>query len=386
MLSVLIGVLSIVVMLSLAQSGHKTISRRVEQAGGMRLILWFPSGDSERLVQQRTKYDKGLTIEDVELLRDIPYLKLLSSASTYGEFPVFHTADQRVENVDVVGAAFGFTDVFSWNLESGRNLVVEDAVERRRVAILTKPLADRLFKDKEPIGQTITVLSKPYRVIGVMEKSSMFGLNFGFDWDESVFIPQVTAEVREGMPKDAKMIIAQTEDPKYNPSVVKLANGRLLAQHRGVEDFESLDFSDLLQQFYDFFKILDMVVAFIAGISLFAGGIGVMNLMLVSVSERVREIGIRKALGASRIDILTQFMIEAMTLSLVGGLIGVIAGLIITTLAHVAILQVQENWLATYSTSGIVGSFALTGAIGLLFGALPAWRASRLDIVECLRR
>jgi putative ABC transport system permease protein len=165
-----------------------------------------------------------------------------------------------------------------------------------------------------------------------------------------------------------------------------MANAVLLTNHRGVEDFKSLDFSSFLAQFYTFFRVLDMIVAGIAGISLIAGGIGVMNIMLVSVTERVREIGIRKALGASRTDILWQFLIEACTLSLTGGIIGIIAALAVTTIANIAIQHLQETWVGTYSVLGVGLSFSVTTGIGLCFGAVPAWRAARLDVVECLRR
>ena len=133
-------------------------------------------------------------------------------------------------------------------------------------------------------------------------------------------------------------------------------------------------------------RVLDLIVAGIASISLFAGGIGVMNIMLVSVTERVREIGVRKALGATRRDILAQFLVEAITLSLTGGLIGVAGGLATTYAAHAVIKNFQESWIGTWSVLGVGLSVGVTCGIGLLFGAVPAWRASRLDVVECLRR
>ncbi len=164
-----------------------------------------------------------------------------------------------------------------------------------------------------------------------------------------------------------------------------LANKALLVNHRGVEDFESLDFSGFLEKFYSFFKILDAIVALIAGISLFAGGIGVMNIMLVSVTERVREIGIRRAVGASQSDILSQFLLEACTLSFTGGLVGVALGLGVVAIVHPIVHHFLDSWVGTFSGVGVALALGVTGGIGLLFGVVPAWRAARFDIVECLR-
>ena len=182
------------------------------------------------------------------------------------------------------------------------------------------------------------------------------------------------------------MVLGLTTDPSKNADVVTMANAMLLSQHRQIEDFRSLNFADMLEQFYDFFVVLDLIVALIAGVSLFAGGIGVMNIMLVAVSERVKEIGIRKAVGASVPAIMGQFLIEATTLSLTGGIVGVLLGVGVTVVAHQVIIRFMESWIPTFSMWGVGLSLGTTAFIGLVFGAVPAWRAARLDIVECLRR
>jgi putative ABC transport system permease protein len=388
MLSVTIGAFSIVVMLSLAESGQKTLARAIEEIGGMRMILWVPSEGREITAREKALYDRGFTERDMASLREIPYLANITSESTYGAEDVWEQADKRAK-ADIVGAREGLLTILNWQVEEGRSLTEEDNLQKLRVAVITTPLAEKVFPEvpiAQVIGRTLSVGRRPYVVVGVLEKRELMGINFGFSWETSVFIPQLTAEERDGRPEEARFFVGLSADPEKNASVVKMANAALLNNHRGVEDFRSLDFSSFLKEFYTFFLVLDLIVALIAGISLFAGGIGVMNIMLVSITERVREIGVRRAVGASRFAILSQFLIEASTLTLAGGLLGVGIALGVTLGANALILNFVESWVGTISLLGVALSLGSTAGIGLVFGALPAWRAARLDIVECLRR
>jgi putative ABC transport system permease protein len=386
MLSVTIGTFSIVVMLSLAQSGHRTLSQAIESIGGSQLLLWIPSEGKTASLRDKAVYDRGFTDVDLEQLRSIPHLATATVMAGYGRESVWSTPD-ATKSADITATELGLFEILGWEVAWGAPLTRRDLDEKRRVAVLTAPLAEALYGEPaKAVGQTLTVGRKPYVVSGVLEERDLFGVNFGFSWTDTVFVPISTAEKREGRPEAARFVVGLTEHARYNDSVEAIGNSRLLVTHRKVEDFESLDFGSFLEQFYTFFVALDVVVALIAGVSLFAGGIGVMNIMLVSVSERVREIGIRKALGASRGVVMSQFLLEAMALSLSGGLIGVGVGLVTVTLAHLAIAQVQETWVPVWSVGGVASALGSTAAIGLFFGAVPAWRASRLDIVECLRR
>ena len=388
MLSVTIGAFSIVVMLSLAQSGQKTLASAIEQIGGARMVLWIPSEGEVSSARDRAVYDRGLTDDDLAALRRVPYLDRVACQATYASEEVWATADNR-QKADITGVGAGVLETLNWKVDHGRALEDSDGEQRSRVAVITAPLAESLYPGRDldaVVGQTLMVGKKPYVVVGVLEKRKMMGIHFGFSWEQSVFVPLLTAEKRDGRSEDARFFVGLTEDAARNKSVVEMGNAALLANHRGVEDFESIDFSGFIEQFYTFFRVLDLIVAGIASISLFAGGIGVMNIMLVSVTERVREIGVRKALGASRRDILWQFLIEAITLSLSGGLVGVGLGLGVAMAANALIGHFEETWVGTLSLLGVGMSLGVTGGIGLLFGALPAWRASRLDVVECLRR
>ena len=388
MLSVTIGAFSIVIMLSLAQSGQRTLSAAIEQIGGARMVLWIPSEDEAYSARDKARYDSGFTDQDLASLRAVPYMASVASEATYGTESIWASADNR-QKADIVGVGGGVLEILSWKVAHGRPLTDDDGALRRRVTVITEPLAAELFPGRsldDVVGQTIFVGQRPYIVVGLLERRELMGIQFGFSWETSVFVPLQTAEKRDGRPEEARFFVGLTVDATRNASAVAMGNATLHNNHNGVEDFQSIDFSSFLDLFYTFFLVLDMIVALIASISLFAGGIGVMNIMLVSVTERVREIGIRKALGASQTDILWQFLIEACTLSLAGGVIGVILGLAVTFLTNLAIQQVQSTWQATYSTVGVALSLGVTSGIGLLFGAVPAWRAARLDVVECLRR
>jgi putative ABC transport system permease protein len=386
MLSVTIGTFSIVVMLSLAQSGHRTLASAIESIGGARLLLWIPAEGKTPSASDKAVYDRGFTDTDLAQLRSIPHLQTATVMAGYGRESVWATPDAP-RSADITATELGLFEILTWQVVWGAPFTRRDLDEKRRVAILTEPLAAGLYGSAaKAVGQTVFVARKPYVVGGVLAKREMFGVNFGFSWTDTVFLPIPTAEKREGRSEQARFVVGVTEDAVYNDRVEAIGNAQLLVTHRSVEDFSSLDFGSFMGQFYNFFLALDVVVAMIAGVSLFAGGIGVMNIMLVSVTERVKEIGIRKALGASRGVVMSQFLLEAMALSLTGGLLGVGAGLVVVTVAHAGIATVQENWVPVWSVGGVGAALGSTAAIGLFFGAVPAWRASRLDIVECLRR
>jgi putative ABC transport system permease protein len=376
MLSVTIGTFSIVVMLSLAQSGHRTLSSTIESIGGSRLLLWIPSEKRVATGRDKAIYDRGFTDVDLDQLRSVPHLRTVTVMAGYGRESVWSTPDEPA-SADISGMELGLFEILTWDVAYGAPFTRRDLDEKRRVAILTAPLAENLFgSPAKAVGQTVMVARKPYVVGGVLERRDLFGVNFGFSWTDTVFLPISTAEKREGRPDEARFVVGLSDDPEFNSSALAVGTARLLVTHRGVEDFETLDFGSFLEQFYTFFLALDVVVAMIASVSLFAGGIGVMNIMLVSVSERVKEIGIRKALGASRGVVMSQFLLEAMALSLTGGLVGVGVGLVTVSLAHLGIGALQESWVPVWSVGGVAAALGSTAGIGLFFGAVPAWRAS----------
>lgn len=383
-LSVTIGAFSIVVMTSLAEAGSMTLARSVEEIGGARLVWWVPS--PSRDARDRDLYAKGITLQDAEALQDLPFVRLTTGMATMDQETVYYRANNTAK-VDIVAMLDGLLAGLSWEIEKGRAIEPSDHSTYARVCVISHELAERLFPDGPSLGEHLTVLAKPYLVIGVLKPRKMLlNVSLGFDWEKSVFIPLSTAQKREGVARGNLVLVAFTKTPADNRNVMALGNGKLLSRHNGVADFKSIDFGEIIGSFNKFFAIVNLIVGVVAGISLLAGGIGVMNIMLVSVTERVREIGIRKSLGATVGTILFQFLSEAVVLSSTGGLIGVLLGIAVVFGANLVVAEMTPFWVPTYSWIGIGLALGTTGSIGVLFGAIPAYQAARLDIVECLRR
>jgi putative ABC transport system permease protein len=182
------------------------------------------------------------------------------------------------------------------------------------------------------------------------------------------------------------MLVAKTDDARSNDPVKRILNARLMERHHGVDDFTIYDFSTIMTKFEQVFAILEAIVGLIAGIALLIGGVGVMNMMLVSVSERVREIGIRKALGASPWDISAQFLCEATLLSGLGGLLGTLSGALVASLASVVIQGMVATWVGVVSKAAVAAAMGVSLGVGVGFGWLPARRAGRLDPIVAMRR
>jgi putative ABC transport system permease protein len=223
-------------------------------------------------------------------------------------------------------------------------------------------------------------------VVGVLSRSQRFGVNFGFDWDKLVILPHET--VAESLPatRPSAILLIKTDAPSSNESVKRIINLRLLRRHHGIDNFLIIDFSELLRQFYTAFTVMEAIVGGLAGFALLIGGIGIMNMMLVSLTERVREIGILRALGARPRNIRSQFLIEATLLSAFGGIAGVGGGAGAALGASALIVRFSGTWLG--GVSYVAVSIALLAAlgVGVLFGWLPAQRASALSPVEAMRQ
>jgi len=384
LLSIAIGAFAIVLMSSLAQSGFQTLRRGIEELGGARLLFLVPK-QPERARSKAAAYDTRLTRLDHEVvLADVPHVAEHCRYTTLRDRNVLADSGLSVR-ADLVAADSRFFDFFSLPLAAGRRFDALDDGEHAAVCLVGKQVAASLWQGGA-VGRWLSVGGVRCHVIGELAERPRFGINLGFDWLKLVVMPAQTAadylpEVERG-----GLIVARTDDAQHNDIVKRILNARLMERHHGIDDFSLLDFAGVLRNFYAIFTVMQLLVGCIAGLALVVGGIGVMNMMLVSVSERVREIGIRKALGASPRQIRAQFLTEAALLSGVGGVIGSGLGAASAVLASALIVRLLQSWVGLLSWPAVAAALATALGTGLTFGWVPAKRASALSPVEAMHR
>jgi putative ABC transport system permease protein len=383
-LSITIGAFAIVLMSSLAESGLTTLSRGIEELGGARLILLVPKVP-ERAEHKRGMFAPGFERKDMGRLFDrVPHLVETTMYASLGTRDI--TSDQgKQERTDLVAGDSRFLDAFRMRVGRGRSFSEEENQRRARVCVVGPKLAKKLWKG-DPIGRSVTLGALRCRVIGVLADNDRWGVGFGFDWLDLLVAPLEAAADVEPTARVETVIVAKTDDARANDPVKRILNARLLARHHGVDDFTLYDFSTIMTKFEAIFTIMESIVGLIAGVALIIGGVGVMNMMLVSVSERVREIGIRKALGAAPGDISAQFLCEAALLSGFGGLLGTLGGALGAALASALIKSFLPTWIGSVSTAAATAAMAVSLGVGVGFGWLPARRAGRLDPIAAMRR
>lgn len=379
-LSITIGVASIVAMTSLAESGLMTLTRGVEDIGGTRFIWIIP--DQPKQAKGKTDaYPRGLTWGDrLALAARIPSIEsIVASRRSYND--TVETAGQPPAVATVLLTEAGYFKAYKMGIGEGRPLEDADRREGRRVMVIGGLLSKRLFPAGQALGKEVAFQGGRYKVVGVLSPNLKNGVKLGFDWDRIAIVPLMPAGP-DGEVEEISVTVKKTEDGER---AIRVANALLLHRHNGVDNFQFLDFAGLLKNFFLAFSIMKLVVALISGVALMIGGVGVMNIMLVSVNERMREIGLRKALGATEGVILTQFLIEAVMLSLVGAVVGVATGWVAVKGATAVIMQLATGWVPSFSMTAVVAGVVAAFAVGVFFGWYPAKRAAQLDPILCLR-
>lgn len=384
MLGVIIGVAAVIVMISISAGTEAEISEAINQLGSNLVFIQgsMPRGGPG----QRSPQGGGLKMDDVAAIRE--RIKGVTGV----------TVDQRtstnikagnitLENITILGSTPDYAEVRGLAVGTGRFFTEQDNDRTQKVAVLGSEIAAKLFGSTNPIGQSLTVENTKLAVIGVMEPK---GLVAGTNYDEVVFVP-INLIFKKFMPSfvarfmgdNVRQITVSVAKDADMSSVIEQIT-ILLAKRHNVT-LNSLDFSVLTQE--DIITTQESttssfrtLLAWVAGVSLIVGGIGIMNIMLVSVTERTREIGLRQALGATPRDVQIQFLAEALILSLLGGIIGVLAG--IGGAILFGVLSDMHTVIAPYS---IGLSFTSAALIGIFFGFLPAQKAARLDPIEALR-
>ncbi len=380
-LGIIIGVSAVIIMISIGLGAQREIEARIASLG-TNLILVTPGTSSSGGVRQAAGSFSRLTIEDFDLLKkEATYLE--------GVSPVIMTRGQVIGgdgnwNTIISGVSMDYLTIRFWDVESGYSFTESDIKGKKKVCILGKTVAINLFPDSDPVGQKIRIRNVPFRVIGVLtEKGQSVG---GSDSDDIIIAPYTTVKTR----LSGRNFIPQIMCSAINSDFIDLAQEEVrelmrlshnLDPYAGDQDnFTVRNQSEITEAQTESTQIMTTLLASIAGVSLLVGGIGIMNIMLVSVTERTREIGIRVALGARESDILTQFLVEAVVLSLFGGLLGIILGF-----GGIYLVEAISGMATAVDTDAILLAFSFSGVIGVLFGFLPARKAASLNPIDALQ-
>ncbi|HEY9722209.1 MAG TPA: ABC transporter permease [Oscillatoriaceae cyanobacterium] len=380
-LSIMIGAGAIVAMTSLAQSGLDTLTQGIEAIGGTRFVWILP--DSPKLGKnKRSNYVGGLTMGDRTAIAqaDAAYLDMIvADKRFYSELVDADSGGNLVTTV--LATEPQYFGAFKLPIGQGRALTAEDLAFGSRVAVIGSELAQKLFPHQAALGGEVRFRGDRYRVVGVLAPHRNQNVQLGYEWNRVVIIPVTAPAVGAGI-TEISLTVRQTGQ---SDRAIRIANAILQQRHHGVDDYQFLDFGGLLKNFFTAFAIMKLVVGLIASVALLIGGVGVMNIMLVAVNERMREIGLRKALGATRAVILRQFLIEAVVLSLFGSVLGVASGLGVAEGASAVISLINDSWVPSISLPAVGIALVASATVGLFFGWYPAKRAAELEPIACLR-
>ncbi|NWF91710.1 MAG: ABC transporter permease [Syntrophaceae bacterium] len=382
MLGIIIGVGAVIAMIAVGSGAKARIAEQIASMGSNMLIVLSGSSTSGGL-----RHGSGtvptLTVEDAKAIsNEIPGVKYVAPSLSGVAQVVF--GNQNWSTI-INGSTPEVLEIRDWPLASGRSFTQQDIDGATKVCLLGKTVADNLFGGIDPIGQIVRIKNVPFTVIGVLAPKGQS--TWGQDQDDIIFVPLTTAQKRLfGMqfPGMVRVISVQAREPEVMKSVENQITDLLRQRHRiqpnQENDFSVRNLTEVLSSAEQSANVMSLLLGAIASISLIVGGIGIMNIMLVSVTERTREIGIRIAVGAKGRDILLQFLIESLVLSLIGGIVGIGMGVVGTL-----ILSSLTQWPTLFSIEAILLAFLFSGSVGVFFGFYPARKASLLNPIEALR-
>ena len=375
MLGVIIGVLAVTMLVSVGDGARAYIDKTLSGIGTNLLIVQPGRRETRGMGGPTGNIARPLTMDDVRaldrqgtLLRDVSPIVAGGGAIRF---------ENRQRDSTVFGVSASFSDLRNMHVDVGNFIRDEDVTARRRVAVVGRTVAKALFGSESPLGRTIRIADGRFRVVGILEQK---GTSLGFDLDDLVFIPATAASDLFHQDFLSQILTAARNKAEVAQAIEQIEE--ILAQRRnGDNEVTVQSQDDLIGVLGTVTSAMTAALLAIASISLLVGGIGIMNIMLVSVRERTREIGVRRAIGATRTDILLQFLIEALVLATLGGLIGLgIGGSLIAAVNNYApdVPLKLSPWIAAIA-------FGASFAVGIASGVVPARRAARLDPVEALR-
>jgi putative ABC transport system permease protein len=381
MLGIIIGVSAVIAMVSIGQGAQRSVQ---DQIAGIGTNLLFVSAGAQNVGGVRTGTgDTGtntLTVEDLDAIkREVPSISMVTPAINTRSQLIFGSQNW---NTQIQGVSEQYPDIRKWNVQDGSFFTDADVRTAARVIVVGQTIADNLFPGTDAVGQTVRVKDLPFRVVGVMARKGQD--QQGRDQDDTAFAPYTTVQKKIlGSPRvQIAYVSAISQDATYT---AQMQIGQLLRQRhklgpQDADDFSVRNMTDIAEAANETNSIMTILLASIASVSLLVGGIGIMNIMLVSVTERTREIGIRMAIGARSSAVRTQFLIESVVLSSTGGLIGILLGLGVSLL-----IPSLLGWPTLVSTAAVIGSVIFSAAVGIFFGYYPARKAAALDPIDALR-
>jgi putative ABC transport system permease protein len=375
MLGIIIGVGSVIGSVSLTSGATKQVENQVASLGE-NVVTVFSGNFTSGGMRGGWGSAPTLTIEDATAISHLPNVVAVS--------PEVRTRAQVLANglnwnTQILGESPDYPQIRNWSVASGSMFSDQDVRGLAKSAVIGKTVADQLFPNQDPIGQTVRIRNLPFKVVGLLD-SKGFNL-FGQDQDDVVIIPYTSHMRRINSATFVNSILVEAASDKVINDVQTAITDMLLARHRSREqDFTVRNQVEVMQAVTATSRAMGFLLAGIAAVSLVVGGIGIMNIMLVSVTERTREIGIRMAVGARAGDILVQFLVEAVALSATGGCIGIALGV-----GFSQFLAALNNWPALTPMAWIIIAFVSSAIIGIISGFYPAWKASKLDPIDALR-
>jgi len=382
MLGIIIGVGAVIAMLAVGTGASRKIAAQISSMGS-NLLMILPGSTTAGGVRMGAGTQPTLTMGDAEAI-------LKESSAVAQVAPVLNGVAQVVYrhqnwSTGVVGTTPGMLEVRDWPLALGRPFTQQDVKSAAKVCLLGQSVVDNLFGSMDPLGQIVRIKKIPFTVVGVLAAKGQSPQ--GQDQDDTIYVPVTTAQKKlfgTSFPGMVRIIMVKAKSTEDLGTAERQITELLKQRHRigpkQDNDFTVRNLTQFMQAAEQSSKVMTILLGAIASVSLLVGGIGIMNIMLVSVTERTREIGIRMAVGAKTWDIRLQFIIEALTLSLIGGVAGILFGV-----SGSKILSSLAGWPTVVSPLSVVLSFGFSGLVGIFFGFYPAYKASKLNPIDALR-
>lgn len=381
-LGIIIGVSAVIIMLSVGEGAKSKISKDIASIGS-NLLMVMSGSTTAGGVRMGGGTQPTLKLKDAEaIIKECPSVAEVAPVVSEIKQVIFENQNW---STSVYGVTPGYLTINDWGVQSGRAITEEDDQNATKVTVLGATTVTNLFGDLDPVGKTVRIAGSPFKVVGILNPKGQTSM--GQDRDDTALIPLSTAQRKlfgTNFPGTVKFISVQAKNTEKLVSAQDEIESLLRERHNigrnKDDDFTIRNFTQMLETIKQATNTMTILLGSIASVSLLVGGIGIMNIMLVSVTERTKEIGIRMAIGAKAMDIRVQFLIEALLLSLAGGLIGVIVGIL-----GAKIIQLCSDLTIVIVPFSIFLSFGFSGLVGISFGFYPAYKASLLNPIDALR-